>query len=98
MRPQTFFRCFHGIGSFCQKEMYLATMEYGKHMQQTILSEHRDHEAAKKLGLLQGSGNASSAAQEVQLFRFRNPGLVSFEIKGEMVDNQLDLVTWRLIF
>lgn len=80
------------------QELYLASMEYGKHLQQTILSEHRDHAAARRLGLLQteaadaASSGATSGADEVQLFRFRNPGLVSFEIKGEMVGNQLDLV------
>ena len=75
----------------------MASMEYGKHLQQTILSEHRDHAAARRLGLLQTDAKRSAAASgsdEVQLFRFRNPGLVSFEIKGEMVGNQLDLVTW----
>ena len=70
------------------QELYLATMDYGTNMTQKILSEHRDHAAAERLGLLQ----TSSGPTEVQLFRFRNPGLISFEIKGEMVDNQLDLV------
>ena len=72
------------------QELYLATMDYGTNMTQKILSEHRDHAAAERLGLLQTE--ASSGPTEVQLFRFRNPGLISFEIKGEMVDNQLDLV------
>lgn len=76
------------------QELYLATMEYGKHLEQTILSEHRDHAAAHRLGLLQTDATSStkSGADEVQLFSFRNPGLVSFVIKGEMVGNQLDLV------
>ena len=72
------------------EELYLATMDYGTNMTQKILSEHRDHVAAERLGLLQTE--ASNGPTEVQLFRFRNPGLISFEIKGEMVDNQLDLV------
>lgn len=76
------------------QELYLATMEYGKHLEQTILSEHRNHAAAHRLGLLQtdATSSAKSGADELQLFRFRNPGLVSFEIKGEMVGNQLDMV------
>ena len=75
-------------------------MEYGKHLEQTILSEHRNHAAAHRLGLLQtdATSSAKSGADELQLFRFRNPGLVSFEIKGEMVGNQLDMVTWQIKF
>eukprot|EP00439_Symbiodinium_sp_Y106_P072900 s810_g13.t1 len=74
------------------EDLYMASIEYGEDMGITKNSELQGKEVLKHMGLsaMQGEAKATKA-NYYQLFSFKNPGLVSFDIQGLLEDNDLDL-------
>ncbi|CAE7388839.1 unnamed protein product, partial [Symbiodinium microadriaticum] len=74
------------------EDLYMASIEYGEDMGITKNSELRGKEVLQHIGLsaMQGEAKATKA-NYYQLFSFKNPGIVSFDIQGLLEDNDLDL-------
>ncbi|CAJ1441752.1 unnamed protein product [Effrenium voratum] len=70
------------------EDLYLASADYGKELNITKTRELYGTEAAKEhrktLSLL-------SKSDYFELFSFKNPGMVNFQIQGLLEDNNLDL-------
>ncbi|CAE7031810.1 unnamed protein product [Symbiodinium sp. CCMP2592] len=79
-------------------DLYLASAEMGDDMQSTLLSEHRGEEVLERLkstrgmSALQENASTASGANYRQLFRFKNSGLVGFDIQGVLEDSKLDFI------
>ncbi|CAE7485079.1 unnamed protein product [Symbiodinium natans] len=68
------------------EDLYLASVDYGEHMNTSVEKtfEAYGEEAARRMG-------ASSGSDDFKFFRFKSPGMVSFEIEGLMSGNTLQL-------
>ena len=77
------------------EDLYLATGEYGKHLGINKTSELRGREVLKVLNRMKAmsglQAEAESGTDFHQLFSFKNPGMISFEIQGLLEDNWLEL-------
>ena len=86
------------------EDLYLAAIEYGKHLGINKTSEVRGQEVLKRMKAMKankGMSTMSTLQSEAesgksgtdyhQLFSFKNPGMVSFEILGLLEDNSLEL-------
>ncbi len=77
-----------------EKELYLASIDYGKHLGINKTFELHGSAAKKRMGrtIRRGMSTLQAGKSEAfQLFSFKNPGLVSFEIEGLLEDNCMDL-------
>mmetsp|Transcript_52947 Transcript_52947/g.118783 ORF Transcript_52947/g.118783 Transcript_52947/m.118783 type:complete len:927 (+) Transcript_52947:279-3059(+) len=74
------------------EDLYLATIEYGKHLGINKTSEFHGQDVLKRMrGMSAIQGDAQSGTDFHQLFSFKNPGMVNFEIQGLLEDNVLEL-------
>jgi len=80
------------------EELYLAAGHYGKDLKVNKTSELRGEEVLKRMRELKAKkgvstlqADAESGTDYHQLFSFKNPGPVSFEILGLLEDNSLEL-------
>ncbi|CAE7687129.1 unnamed protein product [Symbiodinium sp. CCMP2456] len=80
------------------EELYLAAGHYGKDLGINKTSELRGEEVLKRMkelhakkGMSTLQADAESGTDYHQLFSFKNPGPVSFEILGLLEDNSLEL-------
>lgn len=67
------------------EEFHLASVDYGKDLGVKKTSEQRGREAFSTLQ------QKASSSDYFQLFSFKNPGTVNFEVQGLLEDNKLEL-------
>lgn len=72
------------------EELYLATADYGKHLNISKTSEMKGSAVLEKMKALSAM-QTEAGTHYHQLFSFKNPGMVSFEILGLLEDNSLEL-------
>ncbi|CAE7206521.1 unnamed protein product [Symbiodinium necroappetens] len=83
------------------EDLYMAAIDYGRDFGinktselrgQDVLKRVKEMKARKAMSGLQTEAEAGSAESSIhQLFSFRNPGMVNFEIQGLLEDNSLEL-------
>ena len=70
------------------EELYLASINYGKELNITKTKELHGTNASERMKM---SLLTSAKADYFQLFSFKNPGMVNFNIQGLLEDNNLEL-------
>ncbi|CAE7450874.1 carA2 [Symbiodinium pilosum] len=73
-----------------EEEVHLASMLYDRYMNTTMTSQLRGPEARRKLRLMQ-EDQETGTSSDFELFSFANPGLVSFNIRGILANNDLQI-------